>query len=466
MTDIFERREDITMAPRKGVTILLVGVLVAVAAQAASAATITVNTTADDLTGGDGQCTLREALANVNAAADTTGGDCTAGSGTGDTVQFALTLPARARSATIKLALGELVIERDATIMGPTAGWLHVSGERSISILYITAGTTANVSDLIIEKALSVNPLWEYGLAPGGAIYNRGMLTLSNCTLANNKSLEGGGILNSGTMTLINCTLKNNKATSDGAAIANSGTMSLSASTLMGNRIVGGPGSKEGGGIANGGNMSLTNCTLKGNRAWHGGAISNSTTGTISLTNCTLTANKARWGAGGAITNDGTMTLTNSTITSNWAWAGRGSLGGGGIWQYPADQDPDGVGGTAIVINTIIAKNGKAGNCGGNLPFSNGHNLSDAGCFAEGGTDLVDTDPLLAPLASYGGPTKTFALCLGAGVPSRSCTGASPAIDAGDDAVTGAPLNLATDQRGLPRLSGAHVDIGTYEAQQ
>jgi hypothetical protein len=44
--------------------------------------------------------------------------------------------------------------------------------------------------------------------------------------------------------------------------------------------------------------------------------------------------------------------------------------------------------------------------------------------------------------------------------------GASPAIDAGDDAVTGPPLSLTTDQRGLPRLFGAHVDIGAYEAQQ
>ena len=42
---------------------------------------------------------------------------------------------------------------------------------------------------------------------------------------------------------------------------------------------------------------------------------------------------------------------------------------------------------------------------------------------------------------------------------------ASPAIDAGDDAVIGPPHNLTTDQRGLPRLAGAHVDIGAYEVQ-
>ena len=38
----------------------------------------------------------------------------------------------------------------------------------------------------------------------------------------------------------------------------------------------------------------------------------------------------------------------------------------------------------------------------------------------------------------------------------------SAAIDAGSDSVTNF---LATDQRGFPRLSGAHVDIGAVEAQ-
>ena len=55
---------------------------------AASAATITVNSTADHTPGGDGFCTLREAIANVNAAADTTNGDCVGGSGTGDFLTF------------------------------------------------------------------------------------------------------------------------------------------------------------------------------------------------------------------------------------------------------------------------------------------------------------------------------------------------------------------------------------------
>ena len=39
----------------------------------------------------------------------------------------------------------------------------------------------------------------------------------------------------------------------------------------------------------------------------------------------------------------------------------------------------------------------------------------------------------------------------------------SPAIDAGDDAVLSAPYNLTTDQRGVHRPNGFHVDIGAFE---
>src|SRR5439155_23762631 len=90
-------------------------------------------------------------------------------------------------------------------------------------------------------------------------------------------------------------------------------------------------------------------------------------------------------------------------------------------------------------------------------PFtSQGHNLI---AVSDGSTGFVNgsngdiagsasspINPLVGALQDNGGPTLTMALLTG-----------SPAIDAGDDTLTG------TDQRGFPRLSGAHVDIGAFE---
>jgi len=69
------------------------------------------------------------------------------------------------------------------------------------------------------------------------------------------------------------------------------------------------------------------------------------------------------------------------------------------------------------------------------------------------GTSAGPLDPKLGPLTNNGGSTLTMALLAG-----------SPAIEAGDDSVLGAPFSIATDQRGFPRRIGVHVDIGAFES--
>jgi hypothetical protein len=67
------------------------------------------------------------------------------------------------------------------------------------------------------------------------------------------------------------------------------------------------------------------------------------------------------------------------------------------------------------------------------------------------GTDITGVDPLLGPLADYGGRTWTHALGPG-----------SPAIDSADCRdIGGAPV--PTDQRGLSRPQGSACDIGSFE---
>jgi hypothetical protein len=70
---------------------------------------------------------------------------------------------------------------------------------------------------------------------------------------------------------------------------------------------------------------------------------------------------------------------------------------------------------------------------------------------AAGAGNLPGVAANLGPLADNGGLTQTHLPLEG-----------SPAIDAGDPLVTGAP---ATDQRGLARISGV-IDIGSVELQQ
>lgn len=86
--------------------------------------------------------------------------------------------------------------------------------------------------------------------------------------------------------------------------------------------------------------------------------------------------------------------------------------------------------------------------------MSLGYNLihEAAGCTLTGDTSglITGQDPLLAPLADNGGPTRTHAL-----LPR------SPAIDAGSPDCP----PPAADQRGVQRPFGLACDIGAYEAE-
>lgn len=277
-----------------------------------------------------------------------------------------------------------------------------------------------------------------------GAIDNGGTATLTRCVLTENSEAVGGAITNhSGVLTVTDSTFARNSG-EDGGAIDNDGTATLNNCTLQDNFAC-----SNGGAIRNGGMITLTNCTLSGNYAISGGGGSINF-GTSSFTNCTLSGNEGAHGGG--VDNRGALVMTNCTVSDNHGCCGR------------AIENDNG--GTATVNDTIIGHNVGADsdkNCSGPI-LGNGHNLGvDDSCNSD--PDLIVSDPLLAPLGNYGGPTSTMALCTGAGIPVPSCIGPSPAIDAGEDAVTRPPLDLATDQRGLPRKSALHVDIGAYEVQ-
>ncbi len=264
-------------------------------------------------------------------------------------------------------------------------------------------------------------------------------LDVQNITLTNGQATLGGAIHNAGTLTITNSTLSGNSTgTADigyGGAIYNDGSLTVTNSTLSGNVAEDGLGftNDRGGGIFNSfsANLIVTGSTLSGNSTSTGGGISNE--GTLSITNSTLSGNVAVNSGGGIMNDSGATTSTNSTLSGNEASSGGGVFNSG-----------------ALELTATILAASTGGNCTGAAVVSQGHNLSDDGSCALGGTgDLSNANALLGPLQDNGGPTLTH--LPGAG---------SPAIDNAQPC----PTNI--DQRGIARPEGSTCDIGSVEVRQ
>lgn len=133
---------------------VLVALLAALSGSLARPDTIVVNSTADDVTVGDGSCTLREAIMNANlpAGGDTTGGDCAAGSAGTDTI----TLPAGTYTLTIGgtdedlNATGDLDITDSLTINGRGAGATVVDAAGIDRVFHIIGAVSVGLNGLTV----------------------------------------------------------------------------------------------------------------------------------------------------------------------------------------------------------------------------------------------------------------------------------------------------------------------------
>ncbi len=389
----------------------------------AYAASIIANTNADNTTGGDSFCTLREAINNANADTDTTSGDCTAGNGA-DTITFAADytitlagsqLPQITTSIIINgNGAANTIIQANALPNTATRRVFEVraSGDLTLNSLTVrhgrfsdAGGGISNYGTLTIANSILSNNSG-YNIGPGGAIYNLGILNITNSSFLNNASDLGGGAItmgNTATATITNTIFSNNSGIS------------------------------VGGGIWNAGTITLTNSTFTGNSADRGGGIFNETNGTLIVINSTFTGNPARQG-GGIHNKFGTLRITNSTLSGNSARSGSVANFGGGIYNDD----------TLFISNTIIANSPSGGDCvnAGSISTNINNLIEDNTCSPD-----YSGDPILGALADNGGLTQTHALLAG-----------SPAIDAGTN--TGCP---ATDQRGVARPQNTTCDIGAFE---
>ena len=326
---------------------------------------------------------------------------------------------------------------------GSTIQRSTAQGTPSFRILFVrgsNAGLTLN--GVTIKGGESLN---------GGGLFNdAGLLTINDSVVSNNTGQAAGGIWNSaGTLIISRSKIRDNLSGYYGAIWNNGAVLTLTDSTVSGNTST----YYRGGAIVNlAGQATLINSSVSGNTsdfAGVGGIWNWNASGTASLTviNSTISGNT---GTGtnyaGGILNEGTLTLSNSTVSGN-----RHPTSGGGIYN---------VSGTSTLKNSIVTGNTVGANvpsdCSGTIT-SLGRNIAgDTTCAFAGTGDFNSTNPMLAPLASYGGRTQTHALIVGSpaidSVPNANCTDASAAV-------------VATDQRGVARPNGTACDRGAFEYQ-
>lgn len=312
----------------------------------------------------------------------------------------------------------------------------------------------------------------------GGAIHNSGMLTATRCSFVGNAargepaastiypgfaggSGMGGAIYNDGSLALVASTVASNSASGGSGGFGSPGCADCPGYPPYPGGVGGSGGSAYGAGLFNSGSAGAVNCTFAWNSCSGGNGGQGGNGGPAHFHGLSG-SDGGNGGAGGSSFGGGIhgpALLTNCTLAFNSVFPGAGGAGGqGGNGMPPgisgqpgANGTPGSAGGGGVtggsLVNTLLATNAPGGNSSGLLTDLS-HNLSsDASCSFTNVGSLNNTGPKLGPLADNGGPTLTIALLPG-----------SPAINTGN--TTLAP---ATDQRGLPRPSGADVDIGAYE---
>ena len=472
-------------------TVVLAGGLVAVTASPAQAAALTVNSTADTATSGDSACTLREAITNANANADTTGGDCAAGSGA-DTITFA-------SSVTGTITLGsQLPVVTDAaglTVTGPGATVLTVSGSDAVRLFETAVGALFSVSGVTLADGRA-------GSGDGGVLHNRGVATLTDVVASGNSSgFSAGAVENLGTLTIAESTFTGNSAAFGGGAIrsTNGSAITITDSVFRDNAA------NEGGALETFGATVVTRSTFTGNSATvRGGAISASPSGltlTISesefdgnttdglggavrvglfsglvVERSTFHGNASTNGQGGALEVAGPLRIDSSTFSANTAVAG-GAIRNESFGQELTIRNSTFSANSATAGAATLHRPGGGGTASGSILSSAPGQanclaaVTDGGANIDSGASCGFTAPsgaawgsnvaaLLGPLADNGGATETFLPLTG-----------SPALDAIDPGQLGCPTvtpeagDLVTDQRGIARPQGPKCDIGAVEVE-
>ena len=158
----------------------------------------------------------------------------------------------------------------------------------------------------------------------GGAIMNKGTLTISNSKFNYNNAQQGGAIENEGTIDSVQGTFIKNTSDSSGGAINNNDNKIIN---FINGSFIENKAKNHGGAISNYGAINSINGSFESNKAltYNGGAIINAGSSTINSINGSFIENEAG-DSGGAIENEGTINSINGSYTSNKATYDGGAI--------------------------------------------------------------------------------------------------------------------------------------------
>ncbi|MGB2962659.1 MAG: choice-of-anchor Q domain-containing protein [Anaerolineales bacterium] len=305
----------------------------------ARAAAIIVNSSNDNKTAGDGECTLREAITNANNNSDTTSGDCASGDSGVDTITFdpainEIPIVLSGAAGEDINASGDLdtLDGGDLTIQGNGEGNTIIEGggiDRIFHICPAGCGNTVTLIDMTVQHGSATN---------GGGINNNGTLNVQSSTIGGdpfygtgNTATLGGGIYNNGTLTIQSSSVGGptgplGNSADYGAGIYNTaGTLTIQDSTKVWSNTA----ANLGGGIYNlTGTLTVNGSTITGNKAAEGGGIYTWEESVLNIQNGSTigggSGNTATNDGGGIYNEGGAVTVDASTVSANTAFNGGG----------------------------------------------------------------------------------------------------------------------------------------------
>jgi hypothetical protein len=352
----------------------------------------------------------------------------------------------------IAIGDGAAIVDYEQAIHGPGGGG---GGGNKPPVLPPPHDEDAASVETVTYGQLVIVSNWSG--ADAGGIFNIAAGTISESAISGNFSGgNGGGLYNDADLTISDSLI---------GKVFDVDTLALYPELANGNQ-----GENGGGMFYTGvGTIDVIRSAFNGNNGIGGGAIAGRAMGVLSIVNSTVSSNTG-FDVGGGITTNGAVILRSSTVANNLASTDAPG-GGAGLNAFGP--------GNYAFNNTILANNivssgeggdrlancgcsGGSPDCSAGIMVSQGYNLEDGDTCDLGLTgDLLNTDPLLQPLADNGGLTETHL------IPHTYVLGGvdnSPAVDAGDN--TTCPNN---DQRSSIRpadgdgVGNADCDIGAFE---